>query len=401
MKAKRVAFYCCDFYPNQSGYSYAFQAMVKGLLLADRECEVDVFSGVSLGGGAEWAPDRVNVVRLSRSAPNWAGRTGRAIFGQLIRPYLIARKITAFDKTKGYSYVVFESIDDPLVMLFVSRGILKKSIVRIHATSETEYALWAGGLYQTVRRMLIQRLLVGPVVYVASTSKYYLDFVKRWYLADNAILIAKKRFCVVPNSIEMSGDVSHGPFSERGARRHFVTLGRMDRNGVNQKGFEDIIGALWLVCEADRSSMRITFVGAGSERARLLRAARAVPFVECEFIERLPNNEVSKLIRSADCVVLASRYEGMSVFAMEALASGAPVVFSDAGGLRGLVQGNGFAFPSGDQQSLAKALSEVARSSSDQLEAMSRRSVELAAKYSVIGSGRILNAFAAQVESGL
>lgn len=68
--------------------------------------------------------------------------------------------------------------------------------------------------------------------------------------------------------------------------------------------------------------------------------------------------EASRLTSCADVFALSSRYEGLPVAVMEALALGVPVVSTDAGGVRELIQDGvtGLLVPVGDAEALARAL---------------------------------------------
>ncbi len=63
--------------------------------------------------------------------------------------------------------------------------------------------------------------------------------------------------------------------------------------------------------------------------------------------------DVAAVLKTADVVVMSSKYEGLSLSSLEGLASGRPVVASDVPGLREIIGGAGVLFPQGDAQELA------------------------------------------------
>jgi glycosyltransferase involved in cell wall biosynthesis len=67
------------------------------------------------------------------------------------------------------------------------------------------------------------------------------------------------------------------------------------------------------------------------------------------------------LYLSSDAVVVPSLYEPFGLVALEAMASGVPVVASDTGGLRELVEDEvtGLRFPPGDHAALARTVVRV------------------------------------------
>lgn len=91
---------------------------------------------------------------------------------------------------------------------------------------------------------------------------------------------------------------------------------------------------------------------------------------ECEsFVNELQLNDrvfflgqrmdVFKLLKSADCVVLSSLYEGLSLSSIEGMASGRPFIASDVPGLKEIVEGYGVLFPSGNDKELAERILEL------------------------------------------
>lgn len=385
---KNIGIYCCDYYPNQSGYSYAFQALIRGLIEADKECIIDVFTAVQLNEMPELDIERVRIIRCPSNSLLPKIKPFKILEHVIFKAIRISRIINYYNKYKNYTCFIFESIEEPLILSLLSKRILRKSIVRIHATSETEYALWGGGIYQAFRKKLIKHHLKRSIQNIAATADYYLDFVKKWYLEENQILIASKNFAVIPNALLNLPDVSVKNFNEKGSVRHFVTLGRMDVLGTNQKGFDDIIGAIDLLNNNEKKLIKITFIGTGSERGRLIHKADKIKNVNFEFIEKVKNDDVGKILIEADAVILASRYEGMSIFAMEALAYGAPVIYSNAGGIQDLVKLNGLTYMAGDKNQLSNCLSNFLEFDVSKLKEMSGQSVKIISELTTANIGK-------------
>jgi glycosyltransferase involved in cell wall biosynthesis len=74
-----------------------------------------------------------------------------------------------------------------------------------------------------------------------------------------------------------------------------------------------------------------------------------------------PTNELPALYQAVDVCIQASREEGLGFSALEALASGTPVIASSVGGLREtIVDGEtGWCYEKGDAEGLASAIHEV------------------------------------------
>jgi glycosyltransferase involved in cell wall biosynthesis len=65
-------------------------------------------------------------------------------------------------------------------------------------------------------------------------------------------------------------------------------------------------------------------------------------------------SDVPDLLEESDVVVMSSHWEGFGLAAVEAMAAGRPLIASDVGGLRDVVQGAGVLFPQGDDKELAQ-----------------------------------------------
>jgi glycosyltransferase involved in cell wall biosynthesis len=89
--------------------------------------------------------------------------------------------------------------------------------------------------------------------------------------------------------------------------------------------------------------------------AELVRKHRLQGHVKLLAATADPNSEIVK----CSCLIIPSRYEGLPMVALEALAIGRPVIGSDVDGLRDLIVPgvNGLLFPTEDPQSLSDTLS--------------------------------------------
>lgn len=70
--------------------------------------------------------------------------------------------------------------------------------------------------------------------------------------------------------------------------------------------------------------------------------------------------DVPSLLKTADIIVLSSKYEGLSLSSIEGMASGKPFLASDVPGLTEVVKGAGILFSQGDETQLAKEVMRLA-----------------------------------------
>ena len=126
-----------------------------------------------------------------------------------------------------------------------------------------------------------------------------------------------------------------------------------------EKGLDVLIES-WKVAH-EHLGQRATFVVAGEGPLRS-RVTQHLPFVrELGF---LPRHQLATLYASADLCVLPSHTETCGLVALEAMASGIPVVAADAGGLReSVTERNGILVTPNDVFGFAMAIENLVRDS--------------------------------------
>ncbi|MFD9376314.1 glycosyltransferase [Streptomyces sp. NPDC059999] len=139
------------------------------------------------------------------------------------------------------------------------------------------------------------------------------------------------------------------PAEFRGDAPLVVCVGRL----CPQKG-QDILLKAWSEVSATIPDARLALVGDGPDTERLrLGAPPGVLFAGAA-------SDIRPWLRAADLVVLPSRWEGMALAPLEAMACGRPVLVSDVSGARESLppgQGRLCLVPPEDPTALAKALS--------------------------------------------
>ncbi|MFG3000999.1 glycosyltransferase [Streptomyces sp. NPDC048340] len=130
-----------------------------------------------------------------------------------------------------------------------------------------------------------------------------------------------------------------------------VCVGRI----CQQKG-QDILLRAWPEVLGNLPGARLALVGDGPDTERLRRgASSAVHFAGAA-------SDIRPWLRAADLVVLPSRWEGMALAPLEAMACGRPVLVSDVSGARESLppgQGRLCLVPPEDPAALAKALGRL------------------------------------------
>ncbi len=351
-----------DFYPTVGGYAHAISNLVRACLDDARPIHVHVLTTVPVGGQGEWQAPGLTVQRLPQK---WRGYRYAALLNQTswIAP------IVAAVKSRAWDLILVETFEHPItlagVLTLIPGTILQRVAARIHGVHAME------GFSGSTR--LIDRLYWRLVKYnlrrlpnVLSTNTHYFSF-----LAGHGLDLAAmgKRTGVVSNIVfaaqAQPADVDNGALE-------LLCLGRMNARGYEQKNFPLVahaVARLKTAAPEIYSRLCVRVVGEG-EMLEPFRDLLQSLGVQAAFLleGRLEHQRVITLQRRVAGVILVSKYEGQSMFALESLAAGAPLILSRNTGMSDLVvdadaQGhgaNGFLVDADSPQALCAALVKLA-----------------------------------------
>ena len=203
---------------------------------------------------------------------------------------------------------------------------------------------------------LVERVLQKVTDVIICVSQYELD-------KAASFGIDRHRMKLIYNGIHYKSDQAK---PDRGADIQLLFVGRLDY----QKGFDVLLKAF---TEVDRTDLKLTVVG----------SAVNDDSVECpdiDAVEYLPwvtPAEVNELYKSADALIVPSRWEGFAMVPLEGMAMGVPVIASDCTSLPELVTDKitGYLFSTGDYQELANILVNIKKQKLLELGAESRKKV--------------------------
>jgi glycosyltransferase involved in cell wall biosynthesis len=152
---------------------------------------------------------------------------------------------------------------------------------------------------------------------------------------------------VLPNAVDIAYIDSFNSAPKETGNNRFIFVGRLEANkGVSYlcEAFEGLDGA------------HLTIVGAGPLEADL-RSRFAGPHIE--FTGRLDDTSLFQRYRQCDCFVFASLYEGMPTVVLEAMSCGLPIIATDIGAVRTMVDSeNGFVVGPGSSATLRSAIED-------------------------------------------
>ena len=198
----------------------------------------------------------------------------------------------------------------------------------------------AGGRLARVYR-LFERIMIPVTTAVVAVSEEE--------RADGQTVLGSRgdRILVNPNGVDVSRFCPEGPHAERTGDPLVVSIGRL----CYQRAPDLAVAALALM---RTRAARLRLVGDGEDRAAIERQAESLGLtgrVELPGFRPDPAPD----LRAADVVIVPSRYDGMALTLLEAMACGAAVVATRVAGSSALGEA-GVLVPAEDPQALARAV---------------------------------------------
>ena len=198
---------------------------------------------------------------------------------------------------------------------------------------------WAGSASRLIERILLP--VTTAVVTVSDEERSH----------GQAVLGSRAaRIKVIPNGVDAVRFSPHGPAAARTDDPLVVCVGRLDP----ARGADVAVAALALM---STRNVRLRLVGDGSERAHIESQVRRLGLAGRVDMVGLRADPAPD-IRAADVVVIPSRYDGMALVLLEAMACGAAIVATQVPGSSALGDA-GEIVPVEDPRALAEAVDRL------------------------------------------
>jgi glycosyltransferase involved in cell wall biosynthesis len=151
------------------------------------------------------------------------------------------------------------------------------------------------------------------------------------------------------------------PWYERPTRSSALTILFL-ANLREHKGIYDLLEAYKLVL-AQMPHTRLMIAGDGPENRRVSELVRSLPSpAQVTLLGSIPRDSIAAVYREADVYCLPSHLEPFGMSALEAMASGLPIVATTVGGLQQIVESEGgLLVPPKSPAALANALLHLLR----------------------------------------
>lgn len=243
-------------------------------------------------------------------------------------------------------------------------------VATIHATEAGRHGGWIGGPQS-------QHIYSNEWKLARSTDRVIACSRAMAHEVECLYDLRPERVVAIPNGI----DLARWPSAERAGRpggqeAPVVFVGRLEW----EKGVQVLIQAAGLLRDAHPNT-RFVFAGTGTQEQRFREMAEDDNRIE--FLGWVADTRIEELLRRAAAVVVPSLYEPFGMVALEAAATGAPLIVSDAGGLAEIIQDgrNGLVVPAGNPQALAAAIGRVVSSPAAAASRAATLRAELAGRY--------------------
>lgn len=360
---RKIIIVAPDFYPVSAGYSNVIQALVKTLAESRRFQIVVIVAKPLPEGKSEFVSNNVEVKR----PPKWIEK-GAVIY--FLTEWSLGRLVCQTADEFEPEAILFETAEYPFALLrtLSSTRHRKKVWIRVHASAETEWALYYDHPIYRFKRRWIKKAF-QRVPHLLSTNSYHLRFVCERFLDGNPFVIGPKTLGVLPNitlsaetQIEPSAISALDPLVEK--HPNFLLLGRMTHPGFTEKNFLRVLEAFYrLRNEPWFDHSQIICIGSGPGQVALQKLATHLGLAkQIKWFESLANPQVQYLQKKVDFAILASLHEGLSSFGLECLKNGAGLLMSRDTGVESLVREgkNGYLFDSKSVDSIAHAIRRAA-----------------------------------------
>lgn len=279
---------------------------------------------------------------------------------------------------------------DPVLLVRLARWLAEHRPVAVHTHLSSadlwgRFAAWLAGVpgvFCTIHNVytekgithrVLDRILTRATRRVVACSQEVADsLVRREH-------VPARRVLAIPNGIDLDrfANVRPADLSELfGVRRevHYLAIvGRLH----DQKGHRDILPVLARL-KADGPPFHMLFIGDGERRAAIEDDIARLGLERVVTITGY-REDIPQLMAALDVVVMPSRWEGLPMALLEAMAMGRAVVASPVGGIPGVIehQRNGLLVRRDDPDAWYRALVELMLSPGlrDSLGASARRTV--------------------------
>lgn len=246
----------------------------------------------------------------------------------------------------------------PSATLYHNRAIYEKSLTSYFPVDAVARGVYRNSILETA----ILACCIG-LHHLLGTWKRRVDFYialtsfAKEKLTSARVPLPADKILIKPNSVQDCG------MGTARRRDHFLFVGRL----VEEKGLRTLLQATW------RSPFRLIIIGDGPMQQEVIEHTQKNPHV----IYLGPQNKATVVSHMKACAALifpSLWYEGLPLTLIEAFSAGTPVIASNLGAMKELIQHgvNGLLYEPGNERDLVRCVEDVQHERVD-ADAMSER----------------------------
>jgi glycosyltransferase involved in cell wall biosynthesis len=223
-----------------------------------------------------------------------------------------------------------------------------------------------GPLWETLRRIVYPQ--ADAVVVVASALR---DWAQR--------VVRKEAVYFIPNPMAVALNGSDDADERRSPEHTIAAMGRL----THQKGFDFLLQA-FSRCVKKHSDWSLIIIGEGEERKRLESLSAKLGITAAVSFPGQVSDPVP-ILRAADLFVMSSRYEGLPLALLEAMACGLAVISTDCPTGPGEIirdEVDGVLVRPNDVEALASAMDRLMGDPAER-QRLGARAIEVAERFSI------------------
>ena len=282
----------------------------------------------------------VDFLKTMRST--WSAST-LCLHRQLLFPLAaLKQRLKRYDVYHGHLYM------SGLIANHLAR---KNKAIAVNTIHGSYYPVWdmitnpfMANFYKTAERFLAPTLARQSHLQI-HTGGYFAKQVLAWGAPQDKVK-------VIHNGVNL--DQFH-PGVEPLAHDHTIPLLLTARRLVKKNGLEYLLRAMKYVLMEEQC--RLMIVGDGMERRRLEMLSAHLGISDyVEFTGAVPHNILPRYLSLADIAVLPSLIEASSLFALEAMAMGKPIIATRVGGIPEILREECLVTPMNEQELSVKII---------------------------------------------
>ncbi len=196
-------------------------------------------------------------------------------------------------------------------------------------------------------KILLAKLIFRNAELLIHVSRFMADYIENFGI--------KNKYTIVPNTIDTSifyyKNYNKNTYSKK--KKHIIFVGNL----TSGKGMDYLLHAISILKEK-RSDFILNIVGDGEECSKYKDMVKKLNISDIVIFHGIKSKEeVAKMMRKSHFLVLPSLFETFSCVSIEAMATGLPVVATEVGAIKEIIDKNkGILIAPGDVNSLISAI---------------------------------------------